>query len=275
MSRKLSIICLLLCRRACPSPRRTARRTANGARTRRAGQHEILAARSDQQGQRQEPAHRVALQDRQPRAASRLQHAGDAADGERRACTRRPAPAALSSRSIPTTGEQLWMWRMDEGKRGAAAPRQGSGRGVAYWTDGKGDERIVTVTPGYHLVALNAKTGVPVPTFGKNGIVDLKTEIDQPGIDLETARDRPQLAAGVGQQRRSSSAPRTCPAARRARRRTSRATSAASTCAPASGSGSSTPFRSPANSATTRGRTIRGRTRATPATGRRSRSTKS
>ena len=45
------------------------------------------------------------------------------------------------------------MWRMDEGKRGAAAPRQGSGRGLAYWTDGKGDERIVTVTPGYHMVA--------------------------------------------------------------------------------------------------------------------------
>jgi quinoprotein glucose dehydrogenase len=85
------------------------------------------------------------------------------------------------------TGEMLWMWRMDEGKRGSAAPRQGSGRGLAYWTDGKGDERIVTVTPGYHLVALNAKTGVPVSSFGKNGIVDLKTELDQPGIDLETA----------------------------------------------------------------------------------------
>ena len=87
----------------------------------------------------------------------------------------------------PASGEMLWMWRMDEGKRGAAAPRQGSGRGLAYWTDGKGDERIVTVTPGYHLVQLNAKTGIPVASFGRNGIVDLKTEIDQPGIDLETA----------------------------------------------------------------------------------------
>ena len=51
---------------------------------RRAGQHEILAARPDQQGQRQEPAHRVAVQDRQLRRASRLQHAGDAAHGQRR-----------------------------------------------------------------------------------------------------------------------------------------------------------------------------------------------
>ncbi len=87
----------------------------------------------------------------------------------------------------PASGELLWMWRMDEGKRGAGAPRQGSGRGLAYWTDGKGDDRIVTVTPGYHLVQLNAKTGVPVASFGRNGVVDLKTEIDQPGIDLETA----------------------------------------------------------------------------------------
>lgn len=86
----------------------------------------------------------------------------------------------------PTTGELLWMWRMDEGKRGESAPRQGSGRGVAYWTDGKGDDRVLTITPGYHLVALNAKTGIPVASFGRNGVVDLKTELDQPTIDLVT-----------------------------------------------------------------------------------------
>jgi len=87
----------------------------------------------------------------------------------------------------PTNGEMLWMWRMDEGKRGAAAPRQGSGRGLAFWTDGKGDERIVTITPGYQMVALNARNGVPIASFGRNGVVDLKTELDQPGIDLDTA----------------------------------------------------------------------------------------
>ena len=98
----------------------------------------------------------------------------------------------------PTSGEMLWMWRMDEGKRGAAAPRQGSGRGLAYWTDGKGDDRVITVTPGYHLVALNAKTGVPVSSFGRNGVIDLKTEIDQPGIDLENADIGLNSAPAVG-----------------------------------------------------------------------------
>src|SRR6266568_7991453 len=70
------------------------------------------------------------------------------------------------------TGELLWIHREDEGLRGTYAPRQLSGHGLAYWTDGK-EERILYVTPGYRLIALNAKTGAPIPGFGKNGVVDL------------------------------------------------------------------------------------------------------
>ena len=76
------------------------------------------------------------------------------------------------------TGEMLWMYSLNEGKRGESAPRQLSGRGLAYWTDGR-EARIVYVTPGYQMVALDAKTGRPVPRFGRNGIVDLKLEDDQ------------------------------------------------------------------------------------------------
>jgi quinoprotein glucose dehydrogenase len=76
------------------------------------------------------------------------------------------------------TGELLWMHSINEGERGAAAPRQLSGRGLAYWTDGK-EERILYVTPGYLLVALDAKTGVRVSGFGDGGIVDLKKDMDQ------------------------------------------------------------------------------------------------
>jgi len=84
-----------------------------------------------------------------------------------------------------TTGELLWMHSEQEGRRGAAAPRQLSGRGLAYWTDGR-EERILYVTPGYRLVALDAKTGQPVASFGRDGIVDLKTEFDQE-LDLVNA----------------------------------------------------------------------------------------
>jgi quinoprotein glucose dehydrogenase len=85
------------------------------------------------------------------------------------------------------TGELLWVHAELEGERGQYAPRQLSGRGVAYWTDGRGDDRVVYVTTGYRLIELNAKTGTPVPGFGQDGVVDLKvgmvTGVNTP-IDL-------------------------------------------------------------------------------------------
>ncbi len=78
------------------------------------------------------------------------------------------------------TGETLWMYRHDDGERGQKAPvRSVSGRGVGYWTDGR-DARILHVTPGYYLVELDAKTGQPVPGFGKDGVVDLYEGLDRP-----------------------------------------------------------------------------------------------
>ena len=75
------------------------------------------------------------------------------------------------------TGETLWIYRPNEGDRFTYAPRKVH-RGVSYWTDGRGDERIAFATPGFQLVELNAKTGVPVSSFGKDGIVDLFKELD-------------------------------------------------------------------------------------------------
>src|SRR5260370_27132264 len=76
------------------------------------------------------------------------------------------------------TGELLWTHGEHEGARGAAAPRQLSGRGLAYWSDGK-DERIFYVTPGYQLICLDAKTGLRVASFGNKGAIDLKQDDDQ------------------------------------------------------------------------------------------------
>ena len=82
------------------------------------------------------------------------------------------------------TGELLWMHRLDEGERGAAAPRRLSGRGLAYRDDG-GDGQIFYVTPGYQLIGLDAATGLRLPDFGVDGLVDLKQNFDQE-IDLVT-----------------------------------------------------------------------------------------
>src|SRR5439155_4681264 len=87
------------------------------------------------------------------------------------------------------TGEQIWSHSFREGKRAAVAPRQLSGRGVAYWTDGRGDERVLYITTGYRLIALNAKNGAMINSFGKDGVVDLKVGVVKGAneqIDLET-----------------------------------------------------------------------------------------
>jgi quinoprotein glucose dehydrogenase len=77
---------------------------------------------------------------------------------------------ALDARS----GELKWLYSLNEGQRAALAPRQLSGRGVSYWTDGNGDERILFITTGYRLVALDAKTGKLMDSFGEHGMIDMK-----------------------------------------------------------------------------------------------------
>ena len=94
------------------------------------------------------------------------------------ATTRRSAMAI-----DPETGETLWMYRLDEGIRWQKAPRQFAGRGPSYWTDGQ-QERLIVVTPGYHMVSIDAKTGIPDPAFGKNGVVDLMDGLGFPLVPL-------------------------------------------------------------------------------------------
>jgi quinoprotein glucose dehydrogenase len=94
------------------------------------------------------------------------------------------------------TGEQLWAHREDEGKRGDITPRRLSGRGLSYWADGE-DKRIIYFTQGYRMVALNAKTGQRIPSFGVDGIVDLKEDDDQQ-IDPMSAEIGIHSTPGIG-----------------------------------------------------------------------------
>jgi quinoprotein glucose dehydrogenase len=88
------------------------------------------------------------------------------------------------------TGETLWIWRPDENERRwgdiIEPVARGAGRGVSYWTDGAGDERIFVVTPSYQLVALEARTGHPVEAFGVGGVVDMMDDLrweERPGTE--------------------------------------------------------------------------------------------
>ena len=164
-----------------------------------------------------------------------------------------PARAAMWCAWMRPPANMLWMllaWT--RASAAPHAPRQYSGRGV--WPIGPtaSDERILYVTPGYRLVALDAQTGVPVKSFGEDGIVDLKLNDDQ-DIDLVTGdvglHATPAGRQEYGDRRRGASVGR-----RAARSATmSKAMCAASTSAPASANGFSTPSRARASSAMTPG----------------------
>jgi quinoprotein glucose dehydrogenase len=102
----------------------------------------------------------------------------------------------------PANGETLWMWRLDEGIRWQKAPRQFAGRGLSYWTDGS-EERAIVVTPGYRLVSLDAKTGIPDPQFGKNGIVDLMDGLGLPLVPLAVDDSGPIIITDAAPARRA------------------------------------------------------------------------
>ncbi len=94
----------------------------------------------------------------------------------------------------PSTGELLWMHSENEGERGEEAPRKLSGRGLAYWSNGS-ESRILYVTPGYRLIALDARTGIPIKTFGQNGVVDLKE-----GVEFGAGRQIDLIKGEIGLQ---------------------------------------------------------------------------
>ncbi|MEJ0038683.1 MAG: PQQ-binding-like beta-propeller repeat protein [Gammaproteobacteria bacterium] len=88
------------------------------------------------------------------------------------------------------TGETLWMYRLDEGARGTGSPRRSSGRGVSYWRSKTAGEpaRVLTISPGFQLIALDSHTGQPIPSFGNKGVVDLKVGLPRVA---ELARAQP------------------------------------------------------------------------------------
>ena len=101
--------------------------------------------------------------------------------------------AAIDARS----GETLWVYRPSESQeRFRQAPRKMAGRGVAYWSDGGEDKRIFLVTPGFHLVSLDAATGLPKREFGEAGIVDLRRGLRGPLDNIEAGSSSPAIVVG-------------------------------------------------------------------------------
>ena len=97
------------------------------------------------------------------------------------------------------TGKTKWIFdpKIYENGLGLPANLGWQHRGVAYWRNGD-DERIVILTAFAQMIALDAKTGKPVATFGTEGWVDLAAELRRPvDRDYYTMTSPPVIVRGV------------------------------------------------------------------------------
>lgn len=84
------------------------------------------------------------------------------------------------------TGKQIWSFDPFSGGEGAEV-----NRGLTFWENGT-DKRIL-VSAGNFLFALDAGTGKPVPGFGENGKIDLKTGLRDAGTDFYVSSTSPGI----------------------------------------------------------------------------------
>jgi quinoprotein glucose dehydrogenase len=68
------------------------------------------------------------------------------------------------------TGEKIWSYDPFDGGVGS-----GVTRGVSYWESG--DDKRILYAAGNHLIALDARTGKPIETFGEKGKVNLNVGV--------------------------------------------------------------------------------------------------
>ena len=73
----------------------------------------------------------------------------------------------------PKTGETLWVFDPEIWKERRPGNLGWNHKGLAYWTDGQDEERIILGTNTAYMYSIDAKTGKPDPNFGENGRVDL------------------------------------------------------------------------------------------------------
>jgi quinoprotein glucose dehydrogenase len=82
-------------------------------------------------------------------------------------------PTSIGASVDAKTGETLWVYNPKSYEAGTTTmSARWNQRGVAYWTDGN-EERVLWGTSDGYLLAVDAKTGVPVAGFGDRGKVDL------------------------------------------------------------------------------------------------------
>jgi quinoprotein glucose dehydrogenase len=87
------------------------------------------------------------------------------------------------------SGAELWTFAPGDAVSGTLAPA----RGLVYWSDGKGDERIL-FGRGHRLFALDARSGRMIGSFGDSGSVDLRDGLPKTTRDSSSP---PRLARSI------------------------------------------------------------------------------
>jgi quinoprotein glucose dehydrogenase len=83
-------------------------------------------------------------------------------------------PTSVGAAIDGRTGQTLWVFNPKSYEKGTTTmSARWNQRGVAYWSDGKGDDRVYWGTGDGYLVCVEAKSGRPCPSFGDKGRVDL------------------------------------------------------------------------------------------------------
>ena len=85
------------------------------------------------------------------------------------------------------TGKERW--RFNPFTQGAVVTRGGVSRGVTYWDDG--DDGRIFLTAGSKLFAVNALSGSLLPSFGREGQVELKEGLGRDVADLFVVSNTP------------------------------------------------------------------------------------
>ncbi len=94
----------------------------------------------------------------------------------------------------PSTGRTIWTFDPKAYEAGQPVNLGFVNRGLAYWRDDK-DERLFAGTGDGYLIALDARTGRPIPSFGGAGRVDLTVGLRRPVNRAEYSVTSPPIVS--------------------------------------------------------------------------------
>lgn len=96
----------------------------------------------------------------------------------------------------PATGKTLWVFTPEPKDLATGRPGNPSGRGLAYWTDGK-QKRLFRNTLDGRLISIDARTGKADRRFGNNGAVLLKDELTARDVTVLGSTSPPLVVGDV------------------------------------------------------------------------------